>query len=455
MPRKTTRRSPRPRSRSTSTWRSPEKSLLLLKAPGGLDHKGGKKIEPGSADYQKLVAWIANGARWANEKAPRLVAVKVSPEKQTLKKGQTAALVVKAVYADGSEKDVTARCAVPVSRMRRSYDCGREEELRHGTMARRRIVATLPPPRGGGESGGSADIAAGHSRRRRPNNKIDELVNAKLKELGIPPAELCTDQEFLRRVFLDVIGTLPAPEEVRAFLADQDPQKRSKLIDQLLERPEYADYWTLKWGDLLRMKSETPVEMWPNAVQAYRHWVHDAILRNMPYDQFATELITATGSNFRDPAANFYRGIPALAVPPVAAFSRGADRDPPHQADAMAVVFMGVRTECVRCHAHPTENWTQEDHLGLRRVFCPGGLQEHQGIQGRDRLPGHRQGAPASGDQGRRDAQTARWRGRRPGGGRGRSGEAGGLADRARQSLVRQLRREPRLVLADGARHRA
>ncbi len=309
-------------------------------------------------------------ARGADKPKPtsQLLSVKVLPEKQALKKGQTVAVVVKALYADGSEKDVTAeaRCQssdAKIATAAAGGECTAQgygeaaivaTYLHHSTVA----IVTVPQslPNGFPEAGS--------------NNKIDDLVNAKLKELGIPPSDLCTDQEFLRRVFLDVIGTLPAPDEVRAFLAGKDPQKRARLIDQLLEGPEYADYWTLKWGDLLRMKSETPVEMWPNAVQAYRHWVHDAIMKNMPYDQFATDLITATGSNFRNPAANFYRAIPALAVPPVAAISRGADRDPLHQADAMAVIFMGVRTECTRCHAHPTENWTQGDHRRFAAFFA-------------------------------------------------------------------------------------
>ena len=297
-----------------------------------------------------------------------MVAIRISPEKQVLQAGRSGAVRVQAVFADGTERDVSgdaryqsldgkiAAVAAPGKVTAQGYGEAAVVATyrRHAALAR---VAVPQAPPGGLPAPGA-------------NNKIDELVNAKLKELGIPASELSTDAEFLRRVHLDVTGILPKPEETRAFLADQDPQKRSKLIDRLLERPEYADYWTLKWGDLLRLKSETPVEMWPNAVQAYQHWLHDAILKNKPYDQFATELITATGSNFRDPAVNFYRAIPALAVPPVASFSRGADRDATHQADAMAVVFMGVRTECMRCHPHPVESWTQEDHLGFSAFFA-------------------------------------------------------------------------------------
>lgn len=141
------------------------------------------------------------------------------------------------------------------------------------------------------------------------NDPIDDAVAAALKSRGIAPAAACTDEVFVRRVFLDVIGTVPEPAEVKAFLDDKSPTKRAALIDKLLERPEFADYWSMKWCDLLRVKSEFPINLWPNAVQAYHRWIHDAIRTNMPYDQFARALLTSSGSNFRVPAVNFYRAV--------------------------------------------------------------------------------------------------------------------------------------------------
>ncbi|MGA2621327.1 MAG: DUF1549 and DUF1553 domain-containing protein [Thermoguttaceae bacterium] len=295
------------------------------------------------------------------------VAIKASPDKRTLQKGQAATVVVKATFGDGSEKDVTAMARYQSQDAKiAAVSGGKITALGYGETA---VVATYL------HRSAMVKVAVPQSLPRGfpdpgVNNKIDELVNAKLKELGIPASELCTDQEFLRRAFLDVIGTLPKPEEARAFLADNDPQKRSKLIDRLLQRPEYADYWTLKWGDLLRMKSETPIQMWPNAVQAYRQWVHRAIVENKPYDRFATELITATGSSSRDPPANYYRAIAQLSDPGFAGSGKDSPRDPMHQADATAAVFMGVRMECMRCHAHPTDGWTQDDHLGFSAFFA-------------------------------------------------------------------------------------
>jgi hypothetical protein len=162
-------------------------------------------------------------------------------------------------------------------------------------------------------------------------NKVDEIVFARLKHLGLKPARPCSDAVFLRRAFLDVIGTLPTAEEARTFLEDQSPNKRSALIDRLLERDEFADYWAMKWGDVLRVKSEFPVNLWPNAVQAYHHWVRTSLRNNLAYDRFVRELLTASGSNFRVPQVNFYRAVQG--------------HEPRAIAASVALVFMGSRLE--------------------------------------------------------------------------------------------------------------
>lgn len=166
---------------------------------------------------------------------------------------------------------------------------------------------------------------------RRAPNAVDVRVHAALRERGITPANLCSDEVFVRRVYMDVIGTLPKSWEVTGFLKNRNPGKRAALIDVLLEREEFADYWSLKWGDLLRVKAEFPINLWPNAVQAYHRWIHAAIRDNMPYDRFARELLTSSGSNFRVPPVNFYRAI--------------QDRTPAGIAKIAALTFMGVRTD--------------------------------------------------------------------------------------------------------------
>jgi hypothetical protein len=176
-------------------------------------------------------------------------------------------------------------------------------------------------------------------------NEIDTLVMAMLRKRGIEPANLCSDAVFIRRVYLDVNGSLPEPQEVRAFLKDRSSGKRAALIDALLQRDEFADYWSLKWCDLLRVKAEFPINLWPNAVQAYHRWIHDALEKNMPYDQFARELLTPSGSNFRVPQVNFYRAIQG--------------QEPSGIAGAVALTFMGVRLE----------KWPEARRSGMEAFF--------------------------------------------------------------------------------------
>lgn len=333
----------------------PAKSLLLLKATASIAHSGGQKVEVGSAEYGMLASWIASGAPLESEGSPQLVSIKVTPQGKILPKGESQQLKVTAVFSDGTEEDVTKRARYKSSE---SGVAGVGEDGKVATSGfgqsavvvsymRRfavvQIVVPQPLPSAFPEM--------------EANNKIDELVHAKLKELGIPPSGLCSDREFLRRVCLDVTGTLPTVDAARAFLADSDEQKRAKLIDELLEGEEFADYWALKWGDLFRIKSEFPSNLWPNAVQAYHRWVRDSIAKNKPYDRFARELLTSSGSNFREPPSNYYR-----------AFLR---RTPENVAEVTALIFMGARIGCARCHAHPDENWTLDDSVGLAAFFAP------------------------------------------------------------------------------------
>jgi hypothetical protein len=192
-----------------------------------------------------------------------------------------------------------------------------------------------------------------------PRNRIDELVFARWKQAGIRPANLCSDAAFVRRVYLDVIGTIPTAEEATQFLADADPNKRAKLIGRLFERREFADYWSLKWADLLRVKAEFPINLWPNAVQAYHRWICDSIRENKPHDRFARELLTSSGSNFRVPPVNFYRAVqgrePQAIAQAVALTLMGerTDRWPKERLDGMAVFFACVGFK-------PSKEWKEE-----------------------------------------------------------------------------------------------
>jgi len=179
-----------------------------------------------------------------------------------------------------------------------------------------------------------------------PQNKIDELVFARLQQLNITPAEVCSDPVFLRRVYLDVTGTLPAAWEAESFILDRSPNKRAVLIDRLLARDEFADYQAMKWGDLLRIKAEFPINLWPNAAQSYHRWVHDVIRDNLPCDEFARELLTASGSNFEKPPVNFYRAM--------------QNRTPAGIAQTVALTFLGERAE----------DWPSNDLANLAVFFA-------------------------------------------------------------------------------------
>ena len=331
----------------------PGKSLFLLKATAAIAHGGGQRLQAGSPEYAVLASWVAQGAPWGDDKLAKIVSVKVTPEEQLVPKGETRQLQVTAVFSNGTQKDVTRHALYkPADAKLVSVDAGGKIKgedfgqsavivsyLRQAAVARIAVPQPLPAP----------------FPKTEPNNKIDELVFVRLQKLGFPPSELCSEEVFLRRAYLDVIGLLPKPEEVRAYLADPDPKKRSKLVDRLLDRDEYADFWALKWGDLLRIKSEYPVRVWPRGVLTYYRWVRASIAANKPYDQFVRELITANGSNFRVGPANYYRAV--------------QKREPQTYAEATAVLFMGARLDCARCHGHPTENWGLDDSLGMAAFF--------------------------------------------------------------------------------------
>lgn len=201
-----------------------------------------------------------------------------------------------------------------------------------------------------GAEGSAADPFA-ISDRTQPSHRGDTLVFKRLSELGMEPAALCSDAVFHRRVYLDVIGTLPTAVETRAFLSDKSPGKRAKLIDRLMNREEFADYWALKWCDLLRVKAEFPINLWPNAAQAYHRWVRTCVVEGVPYDQFVRDLLTASGSNFRVPQVNFYRSMQS--------------KSPEAIATGVALGFMGVRTE----------SWSKDKIEGLAAFFSKVGFK--------------------------------------------------------------------------------
>jgi hypothetical protein len=351
----------------------PERSLLLLKPTAAMPHGGGQRFAVGSPEYRLLLRWIREGMPFASRGDPVLQRVEVSPSERLLGANQEQQLLVTAVYSDGSHRDVTRAAALSSNedqiaavdadgRIRTTDVAGEAAVMVRymGQIAVSRITVPRSSVQAFRHSGIQGTDKSGpvFADPERPNartperlNFIDELVLRKLARLRIQPSPRCTDAEFVRRAFLDVIGTLPTQQETRAFLANRDPGKRAKLVDVLLQRPEYADYWGMRWADLLQVNRDP---LFPKGAYAYDRWVRDNFRRNRPYNEFAYELLTAQGHTYRDGPANFFR---AVSSPVSAAIS-------------VSQLFLGVRLECAQCHHHPYERWSQDDFYHLAAYFA-------------------------------------------------------------------------------------
>jgi hypothetical protein len=327
---------------------APETSLLLVKATGRVPHGGGKKIDEGSLRYKRLVRWLNEGGEFGKGDAPAVVSLEVEPALRTLALKGTQQLRVTAVDAAGNRRCVTAEAEFESNAPniagvdRRGWIEAGENPgeaailVRYlGQVATSRI--TLPRP----------GITFP---RPAEANFVDKHVWDKLARLGIPPSGPVGDAEFLRRVYLDTIGTLPTAAEARAFLKDAAPNKRAKLIDALLERPEYADYWAMKWADLLRVDRDA---ITPRAAVAMTRWLRKEFAENRPFDQFAKAILTARGPTSKEGPAGFY-----VAVGTAEELSR-----------SVAQLFCGVRIACAQCHHHPSARWGQDDYFALAGFY--------------------------------------------------------------------------------------
>jgi hypothetical protein len=328
----------------------PESSLILLKGTGLIPHEGGKRLAAGDLGYQILHDWIAEGVRHDPADVPALVGLAVTPSDRILDDpARQQQLVVRARFADGSTRDVTrlARYSTTDTAVASVDGEGLVARKSRGEstilvsfehlVATVRLVFREPVP-------GLVWVDPAES------NFIDRHVFAKLKLLRIPPSELSDDAQFCRRVHLDVTGVIPTPEQLVEFLADRRPDKRARLIDELLERPESVDFWTLKWADLLGCNQRFTGT---KGAISYHRWIRDQVASNVPLDRFARALITAQGPNFTTPPASFYRRI----------------RSPEDAVEAVSQIFMGVRLGCARCHNHVAERWTQDDYYGMAAFF--------------------------------------------------------------------------------------
>ena len=329
----------------------PGRSLFLLKPMVEVPHGGGKRLTPDMPEFRVLSRWIAEGAHDDPPNAPTLKSVEILPgERAMLLPGAKQQIAVVAQFSDGSKRDVTSLAklstsdddAVTVSRE------GLVEGLKRGSVAvlvrYQYELQTLPFT--------LIQNVPGFQWNNPPaNNYVDELAYNRLKLFQIPASDLSSDTEFLRRAYLDTLGLLPQPEEVRAFLADNAPDKRARLIDQLTQRPEFADYWAVKWADVLRIQDETLKE---EGARAFFKWVRDSIAGNKPMDRFVHEILTGTGDTVQHPPAGYYR----------------TNTEPEDTSQATAQLFLGVRVSCARCHNHPYDRWTQDEYYHLAAFFA-------------------------------------------------------------------------------------
>ncbi len=331
---------------------SPEQSLLLSKATGALPHGGGQRFEVGSKPYEQIRSWIAAGAPETPKDAPQLLRIAMTPNRQSLAANESFSIAVVAEYSDGGTRDVTEYCAFR-SNDNTVADVSQNGRVTAGAlpgetqiMARYMnniavCTATIPVP--GKPNQEYFKLSA--------DNRIDALVTEKLDTLGIAPSWPANDATFHRRAYLRAIGRLPTPKETRKFLSDQSVDKRNSLIDHLLEQPEYADFWANKWADLLR---PNPYRVGIKAVWTLDSWLRDAFRKNMPYDQFVSELVTAKGSTWKNGATVIFRDRPSTV----------------EIGSSVSQLFLGVRLDCAKCHHHPFEVWSQDDFYGFAAFFA-------------------------------------------------------------------------------------
>lgn len=329
----------------------PGRSLILAKPTGAIPHKGGLRFQVDSLDYRVISEWIAAGVAPPSESDSTLQRVEVLPGRVVVKPGDVQQVLVRAHYSDGRVDDVTHwakfssanEVVAQVSPDGEVQVMGPGEGAIIAWFASKIAIARLTVPYPGEVP---AATFAGEPRR----NLIDELVLRQLERLHLPPSPRASDAEFVRRAFLDTIGTLPTAAEVRAFLEDEDAGKRDKLVETLLERPEFVDYWAYKWSDLLLVTGE---RLRPESVKAYYQWIRSRVASETPWDEFAREIVTAQGSSHENGATNFY----------------ALHQEPETMSENVAQAFLGLSIGCAKCHNHPLEKWTNQQYYAMANLF--------------------------------------------------------------------------------------
>jgi hypothetical protein len=330
----------------------PGRSLLLLKPTGAVTHKGGLRFGPESREYAVLSEWIAAGVPGPKKDDPRIDHIEIVPAHVVLRPGTEQQILVRAYFSDGSVRDATpwakytgsdSSVAVPDDEGRVKVTGNGEGSITAWYLSKI-AVATVTVP--------YANTLPPETFTKAPRrNFIDELALEKLRELNLPPSPSAGDAEFLRRAHLDTIGVLPTAEETRAFLSDASPEKRDRLIDALLARPEFVDYWTHRWGDLLLVSSK---RLPATAMWSYHAWIRNQVAANTPWDRFVREIVTVRGGTLEHGAGSFFI----------------LQDDPTEMAETVSQAFLGMSIQCAKCHNHPMEKWTNDQYYAFANLFA-------------------------------------------------------------------------------------
>ena len=331
----------------------PTDSLILDKATGAVPHSGGERFKKESNMYATLQRWLRAGAPRDAEDVPAPTSLEIFPKQIVLAgKGQTQQLTVRAEYSDGSDRDVT-----PLSVFLSNNDnCADVSDL--GLITSMNSGEAFVMARFATFTVGAEVIVVPEGNiesfpENAEYNYIDALVNAKLRKLRVVPSMQCSDEAFLRRAYIDIVGMLPSSSEWQQFLADEDPQKREQLVDRLLGRKEFSEMWVMKWAELLKISSGAPANISYKSALLYYNWLQERIANNVSMDVIVKELLASTGGTFRNPATNYYQ----------------LEGDTLKVSENVAQVFMGIQTQCAQCHNHPFDRWTMDDYYGFAAFF--------------------------------------------------------------------------------------
>jgi hypothetical protein len=329
----------------------PNESLLVEKATGKVAHTGGARLAEGGELHQTLIRWLEAGAPLDPPTVPTPIAVELYPKSAVLDgKGATQRMVVRARYSDGTDRDVTS-LALFLSNNDTSATISPDGVVTAGDRGEAFVMARFSTFTVGAQVIVLPKGLQFTFPQVPEHNYIDTLVNNKLKKLRIAPSEPCTDEVFLRRAYIDIIGMLPTPEEHQRFLSSTAPNKRAQLVDELLGRKEFAELWVMKWAELLQIRSSNQVSY--KAMLLYYNWLQDKLAKNVPMDQMVQELLAAKGGTFKNPATNYFQN----------------ETDTLKVSENVAQVFMGMRIQCSQCHNHPFDRWTQNDYYSFAAFF--------------------------------------------------------------------------------------